>query len=172
MKKVLVAVDGTGDAAGVLPMLGNLVRGPETVVLLHVEQLEGNAMMTGMLGDPEISTLKESLKQTTHKEMLDARAERVLAYCKKRLGNNGFPEVKTLVRLGQPSEEILKVAEEEKVDLIIVGCAGKSKVRRFFTGCTSRDIEKNAKVPVLVAKGAGCGKHAHQLSGEEAYVLR
>jgi nucleotide-binding universal stress UspA family protein len=80
--------------------------------------------------------------------------------------------VKTVVREGHPSEEILKVAEEQGVDLIMVGCSGKSRIQRFVTGCASRQVEKSAKVPVLIAKGNGCGEHAHLWSRREAYGVR
>ncbi len=173
MKKILVAVDGKKDTAGVVPLFQKMVWTPDSVVLVHVQQLEGNAMMTAMLGDAEMATLKESLKDTEHKEKLNLQSEKVLAHYKKEFENGGLTNVKTVVREGHPSEEILKVAEEENVDLIIVGCGGKTRLQRLVTGCASRDIERNAKVPVLIAKGNGCGEHAHSWSGrEEAYAIR
>jgi len=172
MKKVLIAVDNTNDSEKILPLFQNLVWSPENIILLHVEQLEGNSLMTAMLGDAEISTLKEALKGTEHKEALDERAEKVLAYYQKELGNGDLTNIKTVIREGQPAEEILKVADEEGVDLIIVGCSGKSRLQRIATGCASRDVEKNAKVPVLITKGNGCGDHAHLWSGREAYAIR
>ncbi len=172
MKKVLVAVDGPEGSKEILSLFGDLVSSPEEVILLHVEQLEGNTLMTAMLGDAEMATLKESLKDTAHKELLDGKAEKILSYYKKALENRGLARVRTVVREGHPSEEILDVARAESVDLIIVGCSGKSRFRRYLTGCASRDVEKNAKVPVLIAKGNGCGKHADIWSGGEAYVIR
>lgn len=172
MKKILIAVDSESGSKGILPLFQNLVWAPENIILLHVEQLEGNSMMTSMLGDAELSTLKESLKGTEHKEKLDQKAERVLAYYKKAMDNGGLINIKTVIREGHPSEEILKVAEEENVDLVIVGCSGKSRLQRFFTGCASKEVEKNAKMPVLIAKGNGCGEHAHLWSGREAYAIQ
>ncbi len=172
MKKVLVAVDGPEGSKEILSLFRDCVSSPEEVILLHVEQLEGNTLMTAMLGNAEMSTLKESLKDTEHKEALDRKAEKVLTYYKKALEDGGLAGVKTMVREGHPSEEILSVARAEGVDLIIVGCSGKSRFRRYLTGCASRDVEKNATVPVLIAKRNGCGKHAHIWSGREAYVIR
>jgi len=172
MKKVLVAVDNPKDSKGILSLFRDLVSTPEEVILLHVEQLEGNSLMTSMLGDAEMSTLKESLKDTEYKEALDRKAEKVLTYCKTKLENNGLTCVKIMVREGHPSEEILRVADQEGVELIIVGCSGKSRFQRYLTGCASREVEKNAKVPVLIAKGNGCGKHADIWSGREAYAVR
>jgi len=171
MKKVLLAVDNPNDANGVLSLFRELVSTPEEVVLLHVEQLEGNSLMTAMLSDSEISTLKESVKGTEYKEALDRNAEKVLTYCKNKLVNSGLTDIRSVIREGNPSEEILKAAEEEHVDLIIVGCSGKSRLRRYITGCASSEVEKRAKVPVMIAKGNGCGKHAHVWSGREEYAF-
>ena len=172
MRKVLVAVDNTRDSKAVLSVFSDLVSLPESIVLLHVEQLEGNALMTAMLGEAEMSTLKEALEGTEHKEALDSKAEKVLAFCKKELENRGLTNVTTIIREGHPSEEIIKVAVDEEADMIIVGCSGKSRMRRLVTGCVSRDVEKHAKVPVLIIKGDGCGDHAHLWSGREVYAVR
>ena len=172
MNKVLIAVDNTDGANAVLSLYRELVSTPEEVVLLHVEQLVGNSLMTAMLSDSEISTLKDAVKGTDHKEALDRNAEKVLTYCKNRLVNTGLTGIRTVIREGNPSEEILKAAVEEHVDLIIVGCSGKSRLRRYITGCVSSEVEKKAKVPVMIAKGNGCGKHAHLWNGEEEYALQ
>lgn len=172
MKKVLIAVDSIKDSRAILSTLRDLVASPENVVLLHVEQLEGNSLMTAMLGEAEMSELRESIRGTEHKEVLDRKAQNVLAYYRKQCENNFTGKVKTIVREGHPSEEILKVAEEEGVDLILVGCSGKSRLQRYATGCTSKEVEKRAKVAVLIAKGTGCGKHAHLWTGGEAYAAR
>ncbi len=172
MKKIMIAVDNPKESQGILSLFQNLLWSPEDIILLHVEQLEGNALMTAMLSDAEMSTLKESLKGTEHKDRLDMKAGKVLSYYRKELENGGLVNIKTVIREGHPSEEILKVAEEEKVDLIIVGCSGKSRLHRMVTGCTARDVEKNAKVPVLISKGNGCGEHAHLWNGREAYAVQ
>lgn len=172
MKKVLVAVDSPKVSRGIMSVFHNLVSAPENVVLLHVQQLEGNSMMTAMLGDAEMATLKESLRGTEHKDSLDRNAERVLAHYKNEFEQRGMTGVTTMVREGHPSEEILKAADEEGADLIIVACSGKSRLERLVSGCASRHVERNAKVPVLIAKGEGCGEHAHLWNRREAYVAR
>jgi nucleotide-binding universal stress UspA family protein len=109
-------------------------------------------MIIDMLGEAEKSTLRESLKGTAHKEALDRRSEKILSFYKKELDGGGLVSVKTMVRDGVPSEEILKVAQEEGVDLIITGYNGKTLMQRLISGSVSKDVEKGAPVPVLVAK--------------------
>lgn len=152
MKKVLVAVDDTKASESVIAVFDNLVRPPEEVILLHVERLEGRSLMIDMLGEAELSTLRESLKGTEYKEELDRKAEMVLNRYKRKFEHGGLIFVKTVVREGIPSEEIAKVAEEENVELIIVGCDGKKGFSRLISGCVSKDVERSSRVPVIVAK--------------------
>ncbi|KAF0145511.1 MAG: hypothetical protein FD156_792 [Nitrospirae bacterium] len=152
MKKILVAVDDSKGSKSVLSVFKNLVRPPEKVILLHVERLLGGSLMIDMLGEAELSTLRESLKGTEYKEELDRKAENILSYYRKELENSGLITIKTVIRDGIPAEEILKVAEEEGVDLIVTGFNEKQGVHRLITGCVSKEVERNANVPVLVAK--------------------
>jgi len=152
MKKVLIAVDDSKASESVVSVFSNLVRPPEEVILLHVERLEGRSMMIDMLGEAELSTLKESLKGTEYKEELDRKAEKILDHYKKKFENQGLIYIRTMVREGIPSEEIAKVAEEENVELVIVGYSGKKGLNRLITGCVSKEVERKSKAPVIVAK--------------------
>lgn len=152
MKKVLVAVDDTKASESVVSVFDNLVRPPEELILLHVERLEGRSLMVDMLGEAELSTLKESLQGTEYKEELDRKAEKILNHYKKKFENGGLVSIKTMIREGIPSEEIARVAEEENVELVIIGCNGEKGLNRLITGCLSKDVEKSLRVPVIVAK--------------------
>lgn len=158
MKKVLIAVDETKGSKAVLSVFKNLVRPPEEVLLLHVERLEGKSLMIDMLGEAELSTLKESLKGTEYKEELDKNAQKILNYYKRELEDGGLIRIRTLIREGIPADEISKVAEEENVDLIIMGSNGKRGLMRLMSGCVSKEVEKYAAVPVLVAKNEESAK--------------
>ena len=155
MKKVLIAVDDTKGSQSVLSVFHNLVRPPEEVLLLHVERLEGKSLMIDMLSDCEISTLKEQIQGTEYKEALDRKAEKILGHYRRELENGGLINVKPMIREGIPSDEILKVAEAENVDLIIVGSNEKKGFSRLVSGCVSKDVEKHSGVPVIIGKYNG-----------------
>jgi nucleotide-binding universal stress UspA family protein len=157
MKKILIAADDTKGSLGVLEVFRNQVRPPEEVILVHVQRILGRSLMGDMLGEAEIATLKESLKDTEFQEELDEKAEKVLSYYKKELENGGLFKIKTVVRAGNVTDEILKVAKEEQVDLMIMGSSGKRGLNRLITGCVTKDVEKVADIPVMVAKAKGCG---------------
>jgi nucleotide-binding universal stress UspA family protein len=56
----------------------------------------------------------------------------------------------TLVRLSNPVEEILKVADEEKCDAIILGSHGKGFLKQAFLGSVSSAVLHRSKKPVLI----------------------
>ncbi len=154
MEKILVAIDGTRSSKYVLSVFNNLVRPPEEVILLHVVRLEGSSLMVDMLGEAELSTLKESLRGTEYREKLNKKAEKILDYCRRKLEEGGLTSVRTIAGEGIPAEEILKVAKRENVELIILGCGESKGVNKFICGSVTRDVEKRAKVPVLIARRA------------------
>jgi nucleotide-binding universal stress UspA family protein len=154
MNKILIAVD---DTKGTQKMFSKIMKickcmNPEEIILLYVEKLEGSSLMDDMLGEAELSTLKEELEGTEFKKALDAKADRILGYYKSLMQDKPpAPEVRTLVRSGHPAEEIINGAEEERADLIIVGTRGK-RIGRFFIGSVSREVVNEASVPVLVVR--------------------
>lgn len=164
MKKILMAVDDTKGSKNVLSVFHNFVQRPVEVVLLHVERLEGRSMMIDMLGDAEMDTLKEMLSGSEYKTALDRRSERILDYYRTEIAQDGRVTVRTMRRDGIPTDEILKAAEEEHADMIILGQSGKHGFDRFITGRVAKHVEKNAKVPVLVAR--------QPLMCEEPYTKR
>lgn len=152
MKKVLIAVDDTKGSKAALLVFFNFVVSTAEVILLHVEKLEGRSLMIDMFGEAELSTLKESLKGTEYKESLDIKADKILDYYKRELETAGLSNIKTVMREGHLTDEILKVAEEEGAELIIVGYSRRRWLNKLFTGGVDEDVLKNAKVPVLAAK--------------------
>jgi nucleotide-binding universal stress UspA family protein len=55
-----------------------------------------------------------------------------------------------LVRVGSPTDEIIRVAEEEAASLICLVSHGKGIFRDLLVGSTSFDVVRRAKRPVLV----------------------
>ncbi len=171
MKKILIAVDDTKGSKAVLMVFHYFVMTAVEVILLHVERLEGKSLMIDMLGEAELSALRESLKDTEHKEALDNKAENILNFYKKELQNNNIFNVKTVIREGNPAEEILKVAGEEGVELIIMGYSGKKWLNRLITGCAAKEVEKNTKIPILIAKKPFVYKEVYSLKSAYTAIL-
>jgi len=153
MKTILIAVDDTkGTKAALSTFTEFCSRFPDSpVVLVYVEKFEGRSLMDEMLGEPELSTLREALKDTDVKSAMDRKAEKIFAFYRTALEKAGKTEVRTVLRSGHPAEEILAVAREQRADMIIVGSRATRSTNRFM-GSVSREVSDFAEVPVLLVK--------------------
>jgi len=159
MNRILLAVDDTKGSLAVIKLLNNLlgdcVNGacaPKTINLLYVQRLEGRSVMDGLLlSSSETETLKEALQGTEYQDQLDKDASKVLDYFKGLLEEKGFTGVVPLVRQGHPAEEILKAAQENKAEMIILGSRGK-RLQNIWMGSISREVANNAPMAVLIAR--------------------
>jgi len=159
MNKILLAVDETKGSLAVVEILHSLLGDcngsaciPDTIFLLYVENLEGKSLMGEvLLSVSETETLKKSLQGTDYQKQLDGKAEKVLLYFKDLLGKYGFTGISPLVRQGHPAEEILKAAQENDVEMIIMGSRGKL-LHNLWMGSISREVANNSPTAVLIAK--------------------
>ena len=56
------------------------------------------------------------------------------------------------IREGKPHEEILKLAKELDVDMIVIGSHGRTGLERAIFGSVAERVTRMADVPVLVIK--------------------
>ena len=63
--------------------------------------------------------------------------------------------VKLYLRYGNVPRQIVKVADEESVKLIIMGAHGKGLLTEIILGSVSTDVIRNANCPVLIVKNRG-----------------
>jgi len=58
----------------------------------------------------------------------------------------------SLVKEGNASKKILETAEEENVDLIVVGKRGMSVIEKLFIGSVANQLLRNSHIPILITK--------------------
>ncbi len=61
-------------------------------------------------------------------------------------------KVKAYLRVGYPFEEIVLMANDPQVDLVIIGSHGRSGIKRLLLGSTAERVVQHAPCPVLVVK--------------------
>jgi nucleotide-binding universal stress UspA family protein len=94
------------------------------------------------------------LDEIWSKEVLDEfekAGHEATSYVEK-IGKAAGAEVESRVLKGHPAEKILSFAEDNNIDMIIVGSLGKSGYERILVGSVSEKIIRHAKVPVLVVR--------------------
>ncbi len=136
MNKVLMAIDGSVGSGAALKVFRGLRRRPDQVVLVHVVRNEGISMMS----DTECG------------QAFAGDTDRLVKRYTQEIEKTGPVTVKAVVKKGVPAEEILRTAGEEQADVIIMGRGGRSGFLRPAAGSTVREVERAARVPVLVAK--------------------
>ncbi|MBL8023040.1 MAG: universal stress protein [Elusimicrobia bacterium] len=80
---------------------------------------------------------------------LRERGARVLADAKKEWVGQ-FKSVRTQLREGHPSGEILHAAKSSRASLVVVGRRGLSRLDRFFMGSVSQKVSSYASCGVLI----------------------
>jgi nucleotide-binding universal stress UspA family protein len=84
-------------------------------------------------------------------QQAEAKAQQALrARIPEALRDSG--RVETQVAQGSPAAEILRVAEEREVSLIVISTHGRTGLRRLALGSVAERVIRDAPCPVLVVR--------------------
>jgi manganese transport protein len=138
-QKILVALDNSPPEQALLDHVARLaVRLQSRLLLLHV-------------ADGWVARNYDALQLAESEEMKEDRA--YLDQIATRLRAQGI-EVTTRLALGDPPQEILKVAGEENCDLIAMTTHGHRLVGDLLLGSTIEAVRHQSHIPILVVRGA------------------
>ncbi|MCL9816217.1 universal stress protein [Natronocalculus amylovorans] len=84
-------------------------------------------------------------------EMLRADAKDAVAVVKE-LGESAGVPVETAVVDGAPSKQIVKYAEREGCDLIVMGTHGRGGIDRLLLGSVAEKVVRGSNIPVLTVR--------------------
>lgn len=90
------------------------------------------------------ASIGDLLAQTTS-DLAVARSEAALL---------GAVDLETLVLEGNPAEEIVRVAKERSIDLIVVGSHGRGGITRAIVGSVADKVTRTAHCPVMIVTHA------------------
>ena len=97
---------------------------------------------------PEVLDWRDDL------DCADRKARELLDEQVKKVEEAGGAVAGVHLREEEPAEEIIALAEELGVDLIVVGSRNQGRIRRALTKSVSDSVVRHARCPVLVV-GAG-----------------
>jgi nucleotide-binding universal stress UspA family protein len=63
-------------------------------------------------------------------------------------------EVQEFILGHEPAEDVIRIAREQRADMIVVGLHRRSRVGKFLLGSTAQDIILGADCPVLAVKSS------------------
>lgn len=112
------------------------------VILVHVidlpyQMVPESAMVSG-----------ESIEPVSMKDFAGKAAEKHLDDIAARLAKDGVTPQK-YIRFGKPHDEIVKLAEELKIDLIVMGTHGRTGLAHLLVGSVAERVVRTSKCPVL-----------------------
>ncbi|RJR34776.1 MAG: universal stress protein [Deltaproteobacteria bacterium] len=136
--KILVPVDGSLYSLKAVESACDLAKAmpPDQIVLLAVA--------------PELFDLEDEGHFVTGK--LKAQAQKALEDAMARAQGKGVTPQTLLASGVSVADEIVRVAEEEKFDLIVIGSRGLGAKTSFFLGGTATKVVTYAPCSVLVVK--------------------
>lgn len=140
-KKILVATDGSESVKKAVSHAVNItkVAGAELYALYVIST--------------KYSVTTRSVKGWTD-EFEEGLAKRGrAAICDvEQLGKEAGLKVKPVFLKGIPAEEILNYAENNDIDLIVMGTKGLRGIEKFLLGSVAENVIRHSKVPVLIVR--------------------
>ncbi len=141
-RKILVATDGSEAS----------LKAARLAVAIAARN--GAELLVAHIVDDEV--VKE-LARALRKAEEDARsamsdsAQKYVAEIEK-LARQSSVASRAVVEHGAPHEALLKLADKEKADLLVMGKTGRRGLRRALAGSVTRRVIDLAEIPVLVVK--------------------
>ena len=125
----------------------------DEAILNHVEslaKLAGSRLLLVHVADGWVARTKDELNLADSAEMKEDRA--YLESVRARFSGKGI-ESDTVLLAGEPADEIVKLAEVRKVELIAMSTHGHRFLADLILGSTARRVRHEVGVPVLLVKG-------------------
>jgi nucleotide-binding universal stress UspA family protein len=145
-KRILCPIDFSDSSLRALDYAMSLAREADGhLAVLHVISHEFENVMADVLVTDEHTTVAEYRRQREddiRRRLKDAVPEGVATYC----------TVEAMVTRGKPSREILRVAAEQNIDLIVIGVQGRAAVDLTLFGSTTQHVVRGATCPVLTLR--------------------
>jgi nucleotide-binding universal stress UspA family protein len=139
-KKILLATDGSEDsnkAAKHAVWIANSSNAELTV--LHV-------LETSKLPEIEQLTTESALR-----DLLTEEARRVFSTVRNIIKRSDCKvQVNYKRETGNPADMIIKTVEKERIDMVVMGTAGRHGLSRFWLGSVAENVVRYAPCPVLV----------------------
>ena len=143
LSKILVAVDGSEISKRAFEYASFLAEKCNTSLLIvnipDIFERVGSS-----------SKKLEEIAKKIEKGEIDNKA--MLRKFESQAKEHGVKDVSTIKQRGNVAEEILKIADKENVDMIVLGSRGLGTAKEFLLGGVSHKVVHHARCPVTVVR--------------------
>jgi nucleotide-binding universal stress UspA family protein len=140
--RILVPLDGSPLAEQAIPYASALAGSNGT--LLFLEVTPNTEPVYGFLGN------LEATRDEVNATFVEA-AQKDLAATQKRW-HEMTPAVETIVTMGDPAEEILRVAAERRCGMVVMASHGRGALGRWTYGSVADRVARTSPVPVMIVR--------------------
>jgi nucleotide-binding universal stress UspA family protein len=156
MKRILVATDfSESSQAAVRYALELAATSPKRIILLHV--VEGDPDRLHLVGglpsyltesfisDDGVLAFRPSTGRVIRRDLCEEAYWKLATLFPPSARNR----VRPVVTVGKPAAEIVRVANEQGVDLIILGSGGRTGLRRLWRRAVADKVKRRTSIPVM-----------------------
>ncbi|NUE02404.1 universal stress protein [Halorubraceae archaeon YAN] len=138
--RILIPTDGSEAAVEATAHALDLAkRHDASLDILNIVDHERLGRMAPQLGADQI------------RDALTAEGERATALVADKADRAGI-DTKTIVRDGIPADTIVEYAENEGIDVIVMGTTGRSGLDRLLLGSVAETVIQQTQIPVFLVK--------------------
>ena len=145
ISKILVAVDGSDPSFNASTYAIDFAKknGAELIVLYIVSPVPYSQFEYANIG---------RMKEIESNEMEKAQREVVDKVKQKATENNVSVKTEVLIKYTSVVKEIVEYAEDNKVDMIVIGSRGVTGLKKILLGSVANGVVTYSHCPVLVVK--------------------
>ncbi len=132
--RILVPIDFSQDSFNALDETLNYVKDPNKITVIHVllplESVDPGVIWSTLNDDTRQSNVKNAFYERYPKSLVD--------------------NLTLVIKIGNPSLEVVDYAKKNNIDLIIIASHGRTGLNRFLLGSVTEKVVRLASCPVLV----------------------
>ena len=140
-KKILIATDGSENTKKAVN------HGIEFARIAGAEVYAVYVLDAGAFATLPMDAAWESMY-----ELIRAEGNEALEYVKDRGSESGVP-VECSILEGHPASEIVLYAQENNINLIVLGTLGKTGLDRILVGSVATKVVHTSHIPILIVHG-------------------
>ena len=146
MKTILVPTDFSKQAQIAVDVASDIARHANAeLILLHViEEATGSSFNV----EGQVSTNEESWENKLFNMRLIEKGKKQLAKLVEDTKSKGV-KVRQELRLGTPFHGMRTIITDRKVDLVVMGTAGRTKLEEAIIGSNTEKVVRHSRCPVL-----------------------
>ena len=140
MKKIIVPTDFSSQAEYALKFAVDVaIKSKGEILLMHVVDLP---ILKNSILSPSIYVDDSIVKAST------AMAQKGFDKALAKYADSGV-KIKTTVEYGNPAMSVIRIIEDNKADLVVMGTKGATGLKEMFIGSNTEKIVRGSKVPVI-----------------------